>query len=542
MGKILDQFGREYIKASKPEQSTLAVAPIMDSMRTYVSAGLTPLKLARYLRSADSGNIAHQVELFDQMEEKDAHLLGEMEKRRNAILDVDFKVSPASEDARDVKIADFIEDYFQNLTDWDDTLTALQDAVGKGFSCLEMNWDVSSGQALPTEFEFLEQKRFNFMNDKGHLLKYPLLMSDENYRGEEIPAWKVIFHRYGGKSGHAAKSGLYRVCAWMYLFRNYGLKDWMTFLDIFGIPLRLGRYEQGATKEDKDALIAAIRSLGTDAAGIISKNTEIEFVEAIKSGSSKEAPHKTMLEFCAKEISKAILGQTLSADVGDTGSYAASQTHNEVRLDLAKADTRAIAATVRFQVIRPIVGFNFGWEAATPNYKAIWTEDEDLKPVSEVYKNVIELGQPVSAEHVSERFGIPLPKEGETVLTPISGNSPGLALKLSNLAHNRFKNIPALISAGKDAHAEALKLDAEQQEIEEISDLSLEVALKAFRSIDGPVKKMIRESESLEDLRDKIFSAYKGMNPADLEQLVKDALITAAFQGVADVMAENKGE
>jgi phage gp29-like protein len=342
---ILDQFGRPVETRKKPESRPLAAAPVMDSWREYVTSGLTPQRLTALLREADTGNVSRQAELFELMEEKDAHLLGEGEKRRNAILNIEFKVLPATEDSRDVKVAEFVQEYFDNMSDWDDTLISLQDSVGKGFSALEITWDTSSGQAMPSGLEFIEQKRFLFTDERGYLRKYPKLMSDAHMMGEEIPSWKVLFHRYGGKAGHAAKSGLYRVCAWMFLFRNYSLKDWMAFLEVFGMPLRLGKYEAGASTEDKDALIAAIQSLGSDAASIISKNTEIEFVESVKKGTTGDNPYDAMLKFCAKEISKALLGQTLTADVGEVGSYAATQVHNEVRIDLAKADTRAIAST-----------------------------------------------------------------------------------------------------------------------------------------------------------------------------------------------------
>jgi len=37
-----------------------------------------------------------------------------------------------------------------------------------------------------------------------------------------------------------------RVCAWMYLFKNYAVKDWIGFPEVYGMPLRVGKYEPGA--------------------------------------------------------------------------------------------------------------------------------------------------------------------------------------------------------------------------------------------------------------------------------------------------------
>ena len=507
--QILDQLGRPFETRKTPEKRPLAAAPILDTWREYVSAGLTPQKLSALLREADAGDVRQQAELFDQMEEKDAHLLGEAEKRRNAILDIDFEITPATEDKRDVQIAEFVQQYFSDISDWDDTLVALQDGVGKGFSALEINWDVSSGQAMPTGFEFIEQKRFLFRDATGYLRKYPLLLSDTDYMGAEIPAWKLLMHRYGGKSGHAARSGIYRVCAWMYLFRNYSLKDWVAFLEVFGMPLRLGKYDAGASKEDKDALITAIQSLGSDAAGIISKNTEIEFIEAVKASSAGSNPFEGLAVFCGKEISKALLGQTLTADVGDKGSYAASQTHNEVRIDLAKADTRSIAATVRNQVIRPMVGFNFGWDALTPKYAAVWKESEDLQAKSTWVGNLLDRGVEMPASFIREEFGIPEAKKGEDVV----------------------KFVRQTPFAAKRTIA---KIDDKQFSQDDVDNLSTQGAIDASEAISAllaPVLEAIEGAKSFEEIGEKIYGLYPNMDSKQFQDLLARAILAAGLTG-----------
>jgi phage gp29-like protein len=282
MGVILDQFGRPFESRKAPERRPLATAPIYDSWRDYVAEGLKPATLSALLKSADAGDVQRQCELFEQMEEKDGHILGEKTKRSNVILDVNFEVQPATEDGRDVKIAEFVEQFLTGLTDYDDVLVSLQDAVGKGFAGLEMHWDVSAGQAVPSGFDWIEQKRFLFYDASGRLCATPRLFTDADPMGVEIPAWKTLFHKYGGKSGHATRSGIYRVCAWMYLFKNYALKDWAIFCEVYGMPLRLGKYRAGASEAEKSALVAAIASLGTDAAGVISADTEIEFVDKVQ--------------------------------------------------------------------------------------------------------------------------------------------------------------------------------------------------------------------------------------------------------------------
>ena len=45
----------------------------------------------------------------------------------------------------------------------------------------------------------------------------------------------------------------WRVVAWMYLFKNYDLKDWVSFCEVYGMPLRLGTYDATASEKDKAA-------------------------------------------------------------------------------------------------------------------------------------------------------------------------------------------------------------------------------------------------------------------------------------------------
>ena len=92
----------------------------------------------------------------------------------------------------------------------------------------------------------------------------------------------MIDSRCGARSGYDARAGIMRVCAWMYSFKNNALNDWIGFAKVYGMPPRVSKYEPGASRADRDALIRAVKSLASDAAGIISKSTEIEFIEARK--------------------------------------------------------------------------------------------------------------------------------------------------------------------------------------------------------------------------------------------------------------------
>lgn len=531
---ILDQFGRELKTTKRPERREIAVVGVRDRWSQYPSDGLTPVRLARILKEADQGDVYRQMELFEEMEEKDTHLSAELLKRKNGVNCLDFDVIPYEEGAKtsayrkkkkveNDKVTDFCRDVIFSMTSFEESLFDLLDAIGKGFSCSWIKWEIDNGKAVISGLNWIHQKRLTFASTLT-----PKLMTDENPMGEEIGPFAAVYHRHKARSGHDTRAGMIRVCAWMYLFKNYAIKDWVAFAEVFGMPLRLGKYDSGAGQEDKAALIAAIQSLGSDAAGIISKATEIEFIETVK-GSTKENVYKALADFANTEISKAVIGSTLTTDVGERGSYAASKTHNDVRLDLVKSDCWSLANTIRNQILRPLVGYNFGWETPVPWFKFYLEEPEDLKALMEVYKGASEIGQPITAEHVSERFGIALPEAGETVLQPSGGRMAMKRANLNEAARRDGADLLWRMAAKGDTRAQ---FDAQQAELEDLADDAL--AQAGTLGIDEPIRKLIASCNSLEEVRDRILDVYKDMNITDLTGLLSDALATAALKGAAE--------
>src|SRR5699024_8553941 len=119
--------------------------------------------------------------------------------------------------------------------------------------------------------------------------------------------------------------------AWPFLFKNYSVRDLAEFLEIYGLPMRLGTYPPGASDREKATLMRAVASIGHAAAGIIPEGMAIEFQEAATGASD---PYVAMLDWCERTQSKIILGATLTSQA-DRGSNtnALGQVHNELRRD-----------------------------------------------------------------------------------------------------------------------------------------------------------------------------------------------------------------
>lgn len=109
-----------------------------------------------------------------------------------------------------------------------------------------------------------------------------LRLRDATPEGQELWPWGWIVHRHASVSGWASRQGLFRVLVWTFLLKLYARGDFAEFLEIHGLPLRVGKYPAGTDEEEIAALLAALRDIGHDAAGAILDTMLVEFHEAAR--------------------------------------------------------------------------------------------------------------------------------------------------------------------------------------------------------------------------------------------------------------------
>ncbi len=503
--------GKSKNKAGK--FSSIVTFQTSDRFSSYPSNGLTPVKLARILREADDGSISAQMELFEEMEEKDPHLFSQLQTRKNAVTGLDFEVIPYSDEPLDKVIAEFVKEELSSLENLEEIFTDLLDAIGKGISISEILWDYS---IIQNKYHIREIKNYhqkNFFWDEKD--KFKVITKDEP-QGIELPEDRFIIHKYKARSGHPSRAGVLRVCTWMYLFKNYSLKDWSTFSEVYGMPIRLGKYDPSASENDKIQLMETLYHIASDAAGIMPTNADIEIKEAQKSTSIEV--FEKLVRYADEQISKAILGQTLTSDSGG-GSYAQSKTHNEVRQDILIADCKALAATIRRDLIRPLVKFNFAENKRIPSIRFDVEDSEDLEVFSKVLDTLVNnLGLKISESYVYKKFSIPLPDENEKVLAgkPVSSSSETeYTMKL--------KEDPI----SKDY----------QEKVDEIAEFATKVSGEIFEEIFSPIGQMIDGCSTLEELKNKldnekdILDILSKMDNSKMSELLEKTMFLSDLQG-----------
>lgn len=449
--KLYDAYGREVETESlRTEQAAPTMAGIRNIFSVmHPSVGLTPERLASILREAEFGDPFLYLELAEEMEEKDLHYLAVLGTRKQAVAGLELIVRAASSSAEDQRAAAMVRELLLGgALSIDSALVDILDAIGKGFSATEIIWDRSGCEWFPRELKWRDPRWFMFDWISGNELLVRTLKEQTvpgglpaaaSSDGQKTPhftgglagalrngiqpmtaplaPFKFITHFSRAKAGLPIRGGLARAAGWSYLFKNYILKDWVTFTEVFGQPLRVGKYHPGATEIDKQTLLRAVANIGTDAAAIIPESMIIEFTEARQGGSSEL--YLSFCEYLDAQVSKAVLGQTLTTEMPSAGgSRAAAEVHDAVRRDILAADARRLGETLGRDLVRPIVDLNLGPMRQYPKLVLGLPDDQDAKEFADIVGAMADRGLRVSQKAVLDKLGLPEAAPGDAILSP----------------------------------------------------------------------------------------------------------------------------
>lgn len=404
---ILGPDGKPIIlKTLSDEVATPTVAGVRRTHEERVASGLTPERLGTILRDAAEGNARSYLTLAEEMEERYLHYASQLQTRRLAIESVD----PTIEDNEaPTKIVDAVEELIS-----DDGFAGarghLPDAINKSYAVVEMIWEYERKALRPVQY--IDRDARFFQMDRLSLRQLRLAV-DGSIEGEELPEAKFMRHVPRTRLGLPLRRGMARPAAWAYLIQQFGLQDWAAFSEVYGMPLRVGKYNASASGADKRTLLKAVASIANDAAAIIPAGMDIEFHEV--SGANGAAVFGGLLEYVDKQISKLVVGQTMTSD--DGSSLGQAKIHNEVRLELLRADCRQMAVTINRDLIKPFVDLNFGPQERYPFIQLPVPDPEDVKALSDSLGTLVPLGLKVKQSEVREKLGLSDPQADDDLLS-----------------------------------------------------------------------------------------------------------------------------
>jgi phage gp29-like protein len=450
----------------------------------------------------------------------DSHLEAVWSVRCSTAAGAEWFVEAGAEGAEEKEAAEAFEGELKNL-DIPRIIEEMMDAVAYGYSPLEIIWEAREGKwgignvvGKPAEwFEFTPENRLVLRTGRGGQ--------------EELPENRFLVVQHGASYVNPYGSKVFSKCFWPLTFKKAGWQWWAVFVEKYGGAFLFGKYPANTDDKYKADLLDALERLIADSVAILPEGSDVT-IESLANKGAASSIHKEFIDTANAEVSKAVLGQTLTTEIGGKGSYAAAQAHNLVREDLAELDRRRVSAA--FNRLAAVYTFyNFGPDTTPPRFEFV--RDEDLqKERAERDTLIPQMGYRFSKSYISREYGIP-----EEELIPIGETSGGAAFggrTAAALLRTPFK----LFAAGRDkAAAKDERLMREfSGQMEGAGQKELDAAVESYVDALGRV-------DNYEDAARAIQEVYQRRDAGRFARLIDEVRYAAAGVGGARRRRGNRG-
>lgn len=419
-----------------------------DRYQRRLGAGLTPQAITAAQREADLGQMARWADLLDEVRQGDPHLHGDLTKREVAVSGAEYELRlPANASKRDgAKALRLCQDAIDAIevpagslaVPFRGALQQLATATYHGRAAIEAVWARDGRYLLPRNLYPIHPRRLAWSNERDWKLylfdatsgdtpyaRFPGIPCDDAAR---FPPGKLLIHTPRSFGTYPTREGLGRALVWYSAFKRWSVRDWLAFAEWSGRGLRVGKYATGrdptkdarANDEDVAALEAALDAMSSTVTTVIPDTTSLEVIAAKDNG-----VHAELVKLCNGEMSKVILGGTLTSDPGDKGARSLGEVHLRAMFQLLRGDAAGLADVIRRDMLAPIVRANLGDRAPVPFLALNVDPPEDAVARADRLTKYMREGLTVPAKWLRDLESIPDPKDGDEVV----GGKPTPATK-----------------------------------------------------------------------------------------------------------------
>lgn len=412
MSNIFTNIAKAFRGSNKAKQrvtvgnnSTRLGTTVIRANTQRFGVGIEEYTVAVY--SADSVDYQNRVRLYDIYEDisSDSHVISVCDKRRAGVVSkIEFRKNGVPVDAVNEQIKSpwfnrFVEDAI--------------DARFWGFSLIqfyrnEQGW---------IDYTLVPRKHVNLVDNvicprQGDISGYSfdefddlLLIKDKNDLG-----------RFLG------------IAPWV-IYKRDSSGDWAQFSELFGMPIRKYTYEAS----DPDALSNAVRSAseqGGSAVFFCPTGTNLELIESGNNGTSCDLYDKR-IDRCNAEISKTILGNTLTTESSENGTQSLGTVHAKEEDSLTRQDRDFILDILNYDMadIFAHLGIDTrGGEFVYVNENRS-TPEEKQRAIETL---VLKFGLPVDPDVIYETFGVEKPQSFNPNDWQMPQRMPQLPAELQN--------------------------------------------------------------------------------------------------------------
>jgi len=427
-------------------------------------------------------------------------------QRVRAVISRPWEVKPGGDKRIDKQAAVFVDEQIKKIA-FDDLTEKMLYGVFYGYAVAEPLYAVEDGKivldASRRGIKVRDRRRFGFAPDMSLRLR-----TSANPMGEQLPEKK--FWHFATGSDHDDEPyglGLAHWLYWPVFFKRSGVKFWLIFLEKFGSPTAVGKYQPGTNQEDQDKLLAALQAIQTDSAIIFPEGMTAELLEATRGGT---ADYTSLYDRMDAAIARVTLGQTASTQ-GSPGKLGNDNLQGEVRADIVKADADLVCMSFNATIVKWLVEWNFPG-AALPQVWRKCEDEEDSNTTAGRDEKISKMGFKPTLKYIQDTYG------GEWVESTPPAGADG-----ASLPANTFAAKAAPTAAGAQFAETGVDLDA----------------TAAWDTVVAHVGELVANAESMESLQATLTEAYGALPLEDLRKVMAQGFQLAILRGMADVQDGN---
>lgn len=404
------------LELTADKQRATKVAHLRTRLPALTSGAPTPEDLGDIFDSVLKGGVGSADRFLDlaaDMERRDGHYRAQLGTRKHDVCSVETALR-GGDDRRTELVREVLKaPWFGNLR------FDLLDGLGKSYSVCELHWETGAVWK-PAGYKHRDPRHFHW--DESNTI---VERDHEHWnKTNPLPAYVYAVHEPHLISGPTMTRGLAWACAFYSMAKSFSFKDWLALSEIFGIPIRVGKYDDNTTDDEKDKLEDAIQGLGQEAAAMIHKGTELVLLQAQGAAGSAEKLYRACIEVCNQEISKAISHQTMTMEDGSSRSQA--EVHERKLATVDEVTAEGLCATINRDILLPLQVLNFGESDDPVQLYVPQEEEEDLERLGRILGPMVDRGMQVPVSWIREKIGAPEPEGDEPVLQPLkSGDASG---------------------------------------------------------------------------------------------------------------------
>lgn len=317
--------------------------------------------------------------------------------KKQAVIAPGWIIEPASDDAKDIEIAEFIEYCLEKMQgSVSNMLMQLLLALDYGFSINEEIWKIfeegpHKGKVGLKAIKSKKPHYYDFKIDPfGNLDKNGIVVNGFYNGSQELPTNKFIIYTYQKEFSNWYGQSDLRPAYRSWWSKDALIKFWNIYLEKFGQPTAWGKHRQGDSTGRSD-LQNILNQLQTST-NIVSTIGDFE-IELLEGKRSSTGDYKEALHYHDRGIARSILIPDRLSEAGEIGAFSQALVHFDVFLWVVKClriDLEEIC--MGEQLIRRLVAFNYSDVEELPKFKFKSLTDEQTIELAKTFADVVQKG------------------------------------------------------------------------------------------------------------------------------------------------------